>query len=347
MEDIKYCVYCHTNRINGKKYIGQTVHQDNPELRWRENGRAYAYNKHFWSAIQKYGWENFDHEIIYKDLTKSDADFLENFLIYNYKTTDTLFGYNNRGGGSRGVMSEKTKQKMSDAQLGHNVDQLTREKLSQAMTLRYANMPVDERGKYILPTETKEKLSNSLKQVVHTKEWNKKVGDAQRGQKRGPSWNSGKHNIFSAETRKRISNANKGRVQSEETKQKRIDTLKELKTMHLGDIEIRVNQNDVQKYLDLGYQFGYKESHIESLKNREYKCHSCAIETKKKIGQANSKSVAQYDGNKLIKVYDSVGQVSKDGFNPSCVAMCCRGERPHHRHFTWKYVNRKEVFDDE
>ena len=35
----KYCVYIHTNKINGKKYVGQTSR--NPKYRWGKNGIGY------------------------------------------------------------------------------------------------------------------------------------------------------------------------------------------------------------------------------------------------------------------------------------------------------------------
>lgn len=56
-----YCVYIHTNKINKKSYIGITCQK--PEHRWGCNGNGYAECPHFWRAIQKYGWDNFDHKI--------------------------------------------------------------------------------------------------------------------------------------------------------------------------------------------------------------------------------------------------------------------------------------------
>lgn len=53
MDDKKFFVYVHTNKINNKKYVGITS-KERPELRWGKNGYGYA-NSVFYNAIVKYG----------------------------------------------------------------------------------------------------------------------------------------------------------------------------------------------------------------------------------------------------------------------------------------------------
>lgn len=113
---MSYSVYKHTSP-NGKCYIGIT--QQIPQKRWKNNGRGYTNNKHFWRAIQKYGWDNFKHEILYTGLTKEEAEQKEIELIAYYDSANPLKGYNrDLGGNSIGKHSEETKRKMSEAQKG-------------------------------------------------------------------------------------------------------------------------------------------------------------------------------------------------------------------------------------
>lgn len=112
----KYTVYCHTNKINGKRYIGITGQK--PQKRWA-NGLGYQRHAHFYSSILKYGWHNFDHEILYVDLTKEQAEYWEKRLIEEYKTTDKNFGYNKTFGGDANFsMSEEVRSKMGKSRKG-------------------------------------------------------------------------------------------------------------------------------------------------------------------------------------------------------------------------------------
>ena len=88
--DKNYIVYQHTNLINGKKYIGITK-RINPNLRW-QNGKGYSKQPKFYNAIQKYGWDNFSHEIIAQELTEIEAKELETHYIKIYNSIDN--GYN-------------------------------------------------------------------------------------------------------------------------------------------------------------------------------------------------------------------------------------------------------------
>ena len=124
-----YCVYCHTNKENGKKYIGIT--SQIPERRWR-NGNGYVNNEYFYRAIQKYGWHNFSHEILYTDLKKSEAERIEIALISEYRTATPDYGYNiERGGNSTEKFTPDIKAKISAALKGHSCSEETRKKISK------------------------------------------------------------------------------------------------------------------------------------------------------------------------------------------------------------------------
>lgn len=88
-----YCVYEHVFP-NGKKYIG--ISKD-PELRWMKNGRGYANQQKMFRAINKYGWENIQHNIIIDDISEQQAKQLEMYLIKSLDTIEN--GYNTTIGG--------------------------------------------------------------------------------------------------------------------------------------------------------------------------------------------------------------------------------------------------------
>ena len=96
-----YKIYVHINKINGKIYIGQTCRK-NVKARFGKNGIQYQKCPRFWNAIQKYGWENFEHIVLIENLTQEIADIIEIELIEKYKSCNTNFGYNLAPGGRTG-----------------------------------------------------------------------------------------------------------------------------------------------------------------------------------------------------------------------------------------------------
>lgn len=116
MEKHCYTVYMHKNKINGKVYIGITGRK--PEDRWK-NGTAYKRSRYFQNAIEKYGWDNFEHIILYSNLTQKEAEQCEIDLIKKFDSTNRDKGYNiQHGGNTVGTMSEETKKKISKANKG-------------------------------------------------------------------------------------------------------------------------------------------------------------------------------------------------------------------------------------
>lgn len=104
-----YSVYKHTSP-SGKVYIGVTKQQ--PHLRW-QNGLGYRTQEYFYRAILKYGWDNFEHEIVYQTESYVDANSKEIELIAKYNSTDKNYGYNIENGGNlKKTVSESTRLKL-------------------------------------------------------------------------------------------------------------------------------------------------------------------------------------------------------------------------------------------
>lgn len=125
IEDRHYCIYVHISP-SGKMYIGQT--KTALKHRWRDGaGYLYKYKDRdeykqpaFARAILKYGWDNFEHEVIASNLTKEEADNFEKLLIEKLDTMNPKYGYNCNSGGSNGSPSKETRNKISKAFKGEN-----------------------------------------------------------------------------------------------------------------------------------------------------------------------------------------------------------------------------------
>lgn len=172
MASKNYFIYIHKNKINGKIYVGQTCQK--PEYRWN-NGEGYKRQPYFYSAIQKYGWNNFEHIILKQDLSLEEANYWEEYYIKQYDTTNHNFGYNLTLGGNNKIMLEETKQKISEANKGKIVSEETKQKISQAnkgkISLRKGQC-LSERHRQNISISKKGK-SFSDEHILHLKEAHK------------------------------------------------------------------------------------------------------------------------------------------------------------------------------
>ena len=74
--DKKYVVYQHVTP-DGLYYFGAT---QNVERRWSNNGAEYK-GTGLYPYIEKYGWENIQHIVLFENQTKENALWIEDFLI--------------------------------------------------------------------------------------------------------------------------------------------------------------------------------------------------------------------------------------------------------------------------
>lgn len=124
-----YKVYMHTNKINGKKYIGITSMP--AKIRWKR-GSGYAGQRRFYAAIKSYGWDNFKHEILFDCLSKEEAERLEEELIKEYRSNDLRYGYNIENGGVIHKLSDEQKNHLREINTGKKCSNETKKKMSDS-----------------------------------------------------------------------------------------------------------------------------------------------------------------------------------------------------------------------
>lgn len=106
-----YTVYKHTFP-NNKIYIGITKRQ--PETRYGKGGSQYKNNQEMWDDIQKYGWENILHEILFENVPEEKVSVLEQELIEKYCSNNPLHGYNRNKGGLSGISTYYNESEIID-----------------------------------------------------------------------------------------------------------------------------------------------------------------------------------------------------------------------------------------
>lgn len=149
---MSYTVYKHTSP-SGKSYIGIT--NRNPEKRWGIDGMYYKGSILFYNAIQKYGWNNIEHEILFTGLTEEEAKQKEIELISHYKAFNISYNLTDGGDGSLGLYPNEE----------------TRRKIGEKSKERRHSL------------ETKKKISDSLKGIKKPDGFGKKISSILKGRK--------------------------------------------------------------------------------------------------------------------------------------------------------------------
>lgn len=113
-EEKRYKIYVHTNKINGKRYVGLTSQRLLSER--SHGGKSYKGCRYFYFAIQKYGWDNFSHEVLEFGLSKEEAREREKYYIALFDLQNPDNGYNIDNGGFVPVqLSKEGRKALSDA----------------------------------------------------------------------------------------------------------------------------------------------------------------------------------------------------------------------------------------
>jgi len=153
------------------------------------------------NKIRKVGTNNIKIQFLHKNISEEESFQFEIFYIELYGRRDlgtgALCNLTNGGEGNSGyIMSDETKQKLSDLNKGKVLSTETKQKISKARK----DIPLSD--------ETKQKLSDLNRGRIVSDETRQKLVAASKG------------HIVSDETRQKMRDTQKGRTHSDETKRK-------------------------------------------------------------------------------------------------------------------------------
>jgi group I intron endonuclease len=113
--DVIGIIYAIENKINNKKYVGQTVRSLADRINDYKSGMG---NDYLNNSFKKYGFNNFEFKIIDTASTIEELNAKEIQYILNYKSNNKEFGYNIESGGKNAIPDVDTLEKMSKSHLG-------------------------------------------------------------------------------------------------------------------------------------------------------------------------------------------------------------------------------------
>lgn len=171
-----YIVYKHTSP-SGKCYIGMTCQTMDRRAR---GGDGYRGCSAFYNAIQKYGWDNFTHEVLVGGLSFEEACELEQRFIRLFDSLTTGHGYNLENGGRVNCRtSDETRAKISKTLTGRKRGPLSEE---QKRRISEARMGIKCPPR---SEEYRRKLSVAHRGKVFSEEHKRRISEGKRGTQAG------------------------------------------------------------------------------------------------------------------------------------------------------------------
>lgn len=104
-------IYCAINKVNQKRYIGQTIQELKERIKKHISTDCCPYFHH---AIEKYGIESFEWKIIDKGSSYEELDQKERFWIAFFQSNNSFYGYNLTEGGQNGGNLILTKERLRE-----------------------------------------------------------------------------------------------------------------------------------------------------------------------------------------------------------------------------------------
>jgi len=152
-------IYCYINKINGKRYVGQTLYPSQRKRAHRFNLNR-GYKNKFYSAVRYYGWDCFEYEIL-EETDKLDE--CEKKWISYYNSFVDGYNHNEGGSGNSGYKRPKKSIENQKAKMkGIKKSEEVKKRMSEALKEYYKTNSHPWIGKK-LTEENKQNLINSAK----------------------------------------------------------------------------------------------------------------------------------------------------------------------------------------
>jgi group I intron endonuclease len=162
-------VYCVTNRMNRRQYVGQTSRSLQERKREHEKDVVRLSRKMPISrAVNKYGREVFDWEVLCECQNQEELNEKEKFFISSLNTL-VPNGYNVHEGGSPGELSKETREKLAATLRGRSFSDAHRAKLKEAWKTR------------VITPEHRKKMTEGARRICVTEGYRKRMSEALRG----------------------------------------------------------------------------------------------------------------------------------------------------------------------
>ena len=104
-----FIVYCITNKLDGKQYIGQTT--KTTAERFKQHSFRCNKKSYITSSVIKNGKNNFEIKAIYEASSMGELNYFEDYYIKLYNSMSPN-GYNLKDGGLNNGVSDLTKEKL-------------------------------------------------------------------------------------------------------------------------------------------------------------------------------------------------------------------------------------------
>ena len=311
----KNVIYCYTNKINGKRYVGQTTqklrkrhgqHMRAVELKSKHRDNCLPIHQ----TIRKYGIENFKLEILHI-ADRYSIDMLERHCIY---FLDTLVknkkGYNISSGGSNGnPLVGKTEEEINE----------WKRKISVAFKGKYVGENSWNYGKK-MSQETKRKMSEARKGRFTGKNSPKSI----------PVVGIGIDNELFYES-----------ISETKNDDFHLDTISNhCKYHHNSETFFEKYKKSYKSYK--GYKWYYREDY-DNMSEEDIGVIRKKLEEEIKMKNRFQGIVAISIKDAEVLFFENTKQATKDDFSSSHIHKCCRGELKTHKGYKWYY---REDYDN-